>query len=701
MAAISSTTQPTMFERFIRSSDVILAGGVVAIIGMMILPLPTGLLDLLLVFNLSLALTILLVTMYTRRALDFSVFPSLLLIVTLLRLALNVSASRLILLQAHAGEVINAFGSFVVGGNYVVGVVIFIILVVIQFVVITNGAGRVAEVAARFTLDAMPGKQIGIDADLNAGIISEDQARTRRQEIQQEADFYGAMDGASKFVRGDAIAGIVIVLVNILGGFAIGVAQRGMDLSRAAQTYTILTVGDGLVTQIPALMVSTAAGILVTRAASTSHLGEDTLRQLISYPRMFAVSGGLLLAFSFVPGLPRLPFLLLGGLMVTIAVMRWRSGPILAPAAVGAAGAPAGETAEGSQQLQQLTSLLQVDPLEIEIGYDLIPLVDPQATDNLLDRIGRIRRQLATELGILVPTIRVRDNLQLDPTGYVVKLRDVGIASGNVYPNRSLALSSNGPLEPLEGIQTVEPAFGLAATWIPNDDRSRAELLGYTVVDPLGVLTTHLTEILRGQAPSLLGRQEVQKLINSVRADSPNLVDDLIPTMLTVAEVQQVLQGLLRERVSIRDLTLILEALMNRSRGSHDIEALSEIARQALGRSICNQFKDEEGVLHCVTLGPRAERAVGASIEQTERGTVVALEPQLAQAVVAQAVRQIETLMLQGKQPVLLCSSRVRLAVRRLTERSLASIPVLAYAEIPPEVQAVSEGLVELESDDA
>jgi flagellar biosynthesis protein FlhA len=687
------------FDRFMRQSDVILAVAVVAVIAVMIVPLPTGLLDVLLVLNLSMALTVLLVTMYARRPLDFSVFPSLLLIVTLFRLALNVSASRLILLQAHAGEVINAFGNFVVGGNYVVGIVIFLILVVIQFVVITNGAGRVAEVAARFTLDAMPGKQMGIDADLNAGLINEEQARQRRRDIEQEADFYGAMDGASKFVRGDAIAGIVIVLVNILGGFAIGVAQRGFDLSRAAQTYTILTVGDGLVTQIPALMVSTAAGILVTRAASSSHLGEDTLRQLTSYPRMFAIGGTLMLALSFVPGLPRLPFMAMGGIMVAIAVSRWRSPtPDMMESLAGSALA-APESADGSQQLQQLTNLLQVDPLEVEVGYDLISLVDPQASDNLLDRIGRIRRQLATELGILVPTIRVRDNLQLEPTGYAVKLRGNVIAQGNVYPNRSLALSPNGPLDPLEGIQTVEPAFGLAAVWIPNDDRGRAELLGYTVVDPLGVITTHLTEILRAQAPSLLGRTEVQKLLNNVRTESPNLVDDLIPTVLSVAEVQQVLQGLLRERVSIRDLVMILESLANRSRGSRDIDALTEIARQSLGRSICNQFKGEEGVLHCVTVGPYAERAIANAIETTERGIVVALEPQHAQSIVNQTVRQVEALMLQGKQPVLLCSTRVRVALRRLTERSLASIPVLGYAEIPPEVQAISEGMVELEAE--
>ncbi|HEY3117828.1 MAG TPA: flagellar biosynthesis protein FlhA [Chloroflexota bacterium] len=695
MAAIAAPGRTdTGFDRIVRHSDIALALGVVAIVLFMIVPLPTWLLDLLLIANLSLALTILLVTTYARRPLDFSVFPSLLLLVTLLRLALNISASRLILLQANAGEVINAFGNFVVGGNYVVGVVVFIILVVIQFVVITNGAQRVAEVAARFTLDAMPGKQMGIDADLNAGIINEDEARRRRADIEAEADFYGAMDGASKFVRGDAIAGILIVMVNILGGFAIGVAQRGFDLGHAAATYTILTVGDGLVTQIPALMISTAAGILVTRAASDSHLGADTLRQLSSYPRMFGIAGALLIAFSFVPGLPRIPFMALGGFLLTMAFIRSRrlteTAEPLAPARIGT---------DGAQQLEQLATLLQVDPLEIEIGYDLIPLVDPQAADNLLDRIGRIRRQLATELGILVPTIRVRDNLQLDPNAYVVKLRGVGIAKGSVYPSRFLALSPNGPLAPIDGIQTTEPAFGLAATWVTTDDRTQTEVLGYTVVDPLGVITTHLTEVLRTQAPNLLGRQEVQKLLNNVRAESAALVDDLIPTVLSVAEVQQVLQNLLRERISIRDLILILEALANRSRGTHDLDMLTEIARQALGRSISNQFKDDAGVLHCITLGPHAERAIASSVETTERGMVVALEPELTQSIVQQAVRQVETLMLQGKQPVLLCSTRVRLPLRRLTERSLATVPVLAYAEVAPEFQALSEGAIELEED--
>lgn len=693
-ASSARSLRPSALGRLMQYSDVVLAMAVVVIVGMMIVPLPTWLLDVLISVNIAVALTILLVSMYMHEPLNFSVFPSLLLVTTLFRLGLNISATRLILLHAHAGKVIDAFGSVVVGGNYIVGVVVFLILVIIQFVVITNGAGRVAEVAARFTLDAMPGKQMSIDADLNAGLINEDEARRRRRNIEMEADFYGAMDGASKFVKGDAIAAIVIILINILGGFAIGVLQLNMPLGKALQTFTILTVGEGLVSQIPALLISTATGIIVTRAASDSNLGRDMTRQILSNPKPLVIAAGILLALGLVPGMPSAPFLVIGGGLATVAYMLHRS---LKAELAAAAPAPAKEP---TGELESVVRLLALEPMELEVGYGLIPLVDVDQGGKLLSRIGLIRRQTALDLGIIIPTIRIRDNLQLDPNGYVVKMRGVEVAQDGVRPHRYLAMGSGIEDDLLEGIPTKEPAFGLPAAWIDPDLKERAEMLGYTVVDPASVISTHITEVIKSHASELLGRQEVQALINNLKQDYPAVVEELMPELLSIGEIQRVLHIMLRERVSVRNLVSILEALANTARTSRDPDVLSEHARAALARSICHQYVDEGGALHAVTLVPSLTNELAAAVFTSDQGLALGIEPALAQRLIRRIARQGEKVAMGGNQAVVLCPSRIRLPLRRLTERSLPNLPVLAYSEVSSEIQVVAEGVVDLRSDD-
>ena len=678
-------------SRALPFSDIFLGVAAVVIIGLMIIPLPTVALDVLISVNIATALTILLVSMYITEPLQFSVFPSLLLIVTLFRLGLNVSATRLILLQANAGQVIESFGAFVVGGNYIVGIVVFLILMVIQFVVITNGAGRVAEVAARFTLDAMPGKQMSIDADLNAGIINDEQARERRRLIERQADFYGAMDGASKFVKGDAIAAVLIVFVNILGGFGVGVMQLGMPLTDALKTYTLLTVGDGLVSQIPALLISTATGIIVTRAASEANLGHDVASELLSNPRALALGGGVLLLLGLIPGLPKLPFFLVGGVLLGGAYLMRRQQQ----AAVAVVAKE--EAAEAPKEAENVMDLLQVDPMELEIGYGLIPLVDKGRGGNLLQRISLIRRQLALELGIVLPTIRVRDNLQLRPNAYCIKLRGVEIARGELLMNHFLAMNPGGAEGDLNGTPTTEPAFGLPAEWIPAAARERAEMLGYTVVDPASVLTTHLTEVIKVHAPSILGRQATQGLIDNLKREHPALVEELIPNLLSLGEVQKVLQNLLRERVSIRDLVTILETLADRARTTRDTDLLSEHVRHALQRTITYQYKDENNVLHALMLSPHLEETLSASLQPTEQGVALTLDHATGQRLLQRLAREAEKMAAQGFQPVVLCSSRIRLPLKRFTERSLHSLAVLAYGEIPPQIEVRSRGLIALD----
>ncbi|WP_322795798.1 flagellar biosynthesis protein FlhA [Tepidiforma sp.] len=696
MTAAAPARPASSLGRVLGQTDVLLAVGIITIVGMMIIPLPTPLVDLLLTLNLAASIVILLVAIYTEEPLKFSVFPSLLLITTLFRLALNVSTSRLILLHADAGEVVHSFGSFVVGGNLVVGLVVFLILVVIQFVVITNGAGRVAEVAARFTLDALPGKQMAIDADLNAGLIDEAQARQRRREIAREADFYGAMDGASKFVKGDAIAGIVIILVNIIGGLSIGILQQGTGPAEALNLYARLTVGDGLVSQLPALLISTATGIIVTRAAGETNLGHEVFSQVTVQSRPLYIAAAMLAVFSMMPGLPRLPFLVIaaatgaGGYLIDrsrkqaeLADLMQKPEPMPEPEQLGP---------------QQVIQMMTIDPLEIEVGYGLIPIVDEQAGGGLLRRITMIRRQLALELGIVLPTVRVRDNLQLAPNAYVVKLRGVEIARGTLQPGHYLAMDPGTAEGEIPGIETLEPAFGLPARWITPAYRERAELLGYTVVDAESVLATHLTELVRRFAPDLLSRQDTQNLLENLRKEYPALVDDLIPTTLTVGEVQEVLQNLLAERVSIRDLVTICEALATQGRITRDIDLLTEYARAALARQITRQYSDESGTIRVITVGPRTEDEIAAAIQQTDRGAQVAMPPWQVQRLVGVIAAEVERVAAAGRDPIILCSSRIRLALRRLLERRLPNIVVLSYAEITPQAHIEAIGNIEVTS---
>jgi flagellar biosynthesis protein FlhA len=676
-----------------RRGTAVLAVGMFLVLGVMMVPVPTGLLDLALTFNIAFALTVLLVTLYTREPLDFSVFPSLLLVLTLMRLALNVASTRLILSEGFAGRVIEAFGQFVVAGNPVIGLVIFVILVVIQFVVITKGAGRVAEVAARFTLDAMPGKQMAIDADLNAGLIDEGEARRRREQITREADFYGAMDGASKFVRGDAIAGIVITLINILGGFVIGVAQRGLPFTESLNTYTLLTVGDGLVSQIPALIVSVAAGILVTRAAGRdSDLGGDLIQQVFLRPHAVLVASGMLAVLGLVPGLPTLPFLGLATLAAVLGVATLRSQRSAAVTAERTAAEP-----EAPAGPAPVDDVLVVDALEIEIGFGLIPLVDANQGGDLLDRITMIRRQVAQELGFVVPPVHVRDSIQLEPNCYRIRVKGVPVGEAVVEKDRLLAMNPGTATGRVRGIDVREPAFGLPATWIARSDRETADRLGHTVVEPSAVIATHLTEIIKANAPELLGRQEVKELVDGVRERAAAVVDELIPGTLTLGGVQKVLRGLLRERVSIRDLVTILEALADHAGATRDVRTLVEISRQALGRAICDAHRGADGSVAAVTLSPRMENRLGDSLDSASGR--LALPPDQSRNVLQKLHALVEQAVASGTQPVVVTSDRIRCAVRRLIEPALPHVAVLSFAEVGQGTAITSVGTVKLDDE--
>jgi flagellar biosynthesis protein FlhA len=690
----ATTTSNTGLRRILNNSDVMLAIAVIGIVAMMVIPMPPQALDIFLAFNIALAVTIALVSLYIEKPLDFSVFPSLLLILTLFRLALNISSTRLILLTANAGNVINAFGNFVVGGNYVVGIVVFLILMVIQFIVITNGAGRVAEVGARFTLDAMPGKQMSIDADLNAGLINEDEARTRRREIEQEADFYGAMDGASKFVKGDAIAGLIIVGVNIIGGFIIGIIQLNMSLLESLQTYTLLTVGDGLVSQIPALLISTATGIIVTRTAADDTMGSDVVNQITSNPRALMIVSGMLLGFALVPGLPKVPFIVMSIIVgaVTYFIRREKSAETETQAMAEVAHKPPPALADP----EAVTELLQVDTLEVEIGYGLIPLVEAGSSTSLLNRITMIRRQVAMELGFILPKIRIRDNLQLPPNVYTVKLRGAEIARGSLMPGQFLAMAAGPVAEELPGVSTTEPAFGLPAVWIDTTHKERAETLGYTVVDPASVVATHLTEVIKSHAPEILTRQDTRDLLDNLKKAYPALVEDLVPNILSLSEVQEVLKNLLRERISIRDMVTILETISGLAQSVKDPDLLSEATRQALARSISNQQRAADGTIHVITLSPTVERLLAEAMGDLNQGFSLNLDPRLARQLLEAAAGQMEQLAAQGYTPTVLCSATVRLAFKRLTERALPNLSVLSYSEIAPGVDVHAEGMVDL-----
>ena len=676
-------------------SDVLIAVAIVIIVVMMIIPLPTLLLDLLICLNITIALLVVMSVIYNKEALDLSIFPSLLLVTTLFRLALNISSTRLILLDGYAGEVITAFGNFVVGGNPVVGFIVFIILVGINFIVITKGSERVAEVSARFTLDAMPGKQMAIDADLNQGAITDAQAKVRREKIQHEADFFGAMDGASKFVKGDAIAAIVIMLINISGGFVIGMLQRNLSALQALQQYTLLTVGEGLVSQIPALLISTATGLIVTRAGAEGNLGADMVSQLFRNDRIFFILSGVLAFFAIVPGLPGIPFSVL-------AVLCFFIGRALKQSTAATAAQEA-KTEKSVQQQQKkkatspenIVSLLQVDSMELEIGYSLIPLVDTGQGGDLLDRIVMIRRQCALELGLVVPTIRIRDNIQIKPNAYIIKLKGVEIAKGELMLDHYLAMNSGTVFEEVPGIETTEPAFGLPALWIPESEREQAELNGYTVVDAVSVLATHLTEVIKSHAAEILGRQEAQNLVDNLKKTNKTLVEEVVPDLLTVGEVQKVLQNLLAERISIRDMETIFEVLSDYARATKDTEILTEYVRHAMARQI-TQANVQNGQLPCVTLDPALEIRIAGGVQRTDRGSYVSLDPDSMKKLIDSLNNELQKLTNMGYQPIVLTSPAVRLYFRKLVERSVPGIIVLSQAEIEQSVEIQILGVVKI-----
>ena len=683
------------FERFSKNVDLLIAVALIGVLAVMIVPLPAFMLDLALTTSITLSLLILLVGIYTDRSLDFSIFPSLLLMTTLFRLALNVATTRLILAEGHKGEgavgqVIQAFGHFVVGDSYVIGFVVFVILVVINFIVITKGSGRVAEVAARFTLDAMPGKQMSIDADLNAGLITENEARARRKEIEKEADFYGAMDGASKFVRGDAVAGIIITLVNITGGLLIGMFQRGLDLSTAAKTYTMLTIGDGLVTQIPALIISTAAGIVVTRNSGSQNLGQEMAGQLFLKPRAVAIVAGIMGVFGLIPGLPTIPFFIVAGGLGGIAwtITRFNEEKKAKESAVK-------DEASRKPVKENIESMLPLDLVELEVGYGLINIVESDQSGDLLERIVSIRKQFALDMGIVVPSVHIRDNLQLQPGEYRVLIKGNKVGGGTLRPENMLAMDPGNVIRPVPGVATKEPAFGLDALWIGKGQKEEAEIAGYTVVDLPTVMATHLTEIIRGHAHELFGRQEADTLVENFKKTYPKVVQELIPDVLPLGSVVKVLQNLLREQVSIRDLLTIFETLADEGHKQKDTETLTEAVRKALARSITHKYSNERGEIPVMTLAPRVEELVSNSLLQTEQGVQLVMDPRQAQGILTQISKTIEQHPEIAGQPILLTSPTARRHLFKLTNRFLPQVVVLSHNEISSEAQIQAVGIVE------
>jgi flagellar biosynthesis protein FlhA len=686
MAVAENTQIAGQFPDITKNSDLTIAVAVVAILVFMVIPLPPMLLDLLISFNITFALIILLASMYTLRPLELSAFPSILLLITLFRLSLNVASTRIILIHGNegamaAGKVIQAFGNFVVGGNYLVGIIVFIILVVINFMVITKGAGRIAEVAARFTLDAMPGKQMSIDADLNAGLINEHEARTRREEISREAEYYGAMDGANKFVRGDAIAGIIITLANIIGGLAIGVFQNQMSFASAAQTYTLLTIGDGLVTQIPALIVSTSAGIIVSRAGAESNLGAEITSQILYQPRAIGITAIVLFGFGIIPGLPLMPFWALGTLAggLTLLIHRTNRQRLIAEA-------DARESEEKAVPVEHLDSLPLLDTLAIEVGYGLIPLVDAEQDGELLERIKSIRRQVAYEIGIIVPPVHIQDNMQLKPGEYSILLKG----------NQIAAMNPGTVDEEIDGIPTQEPTYGLPALWIKENAKENALAKGYTVVDLAAVMTTHLSEIVKRHGPEFLGRQEVQQLLDNLKDSHPKVLEELIPNYLSLGGVVKVLQNLLREQVPIRDLLQILETLADWAPMTKDLDLLTEYVRQALARTITKIHQNRDGIMPVITLDHSVESAIAAAIQQTEHGSHFALDPNLAQKIATNLVQVLEKSSGLNLQPVIVCSAQIRCHFKKLIDQFIPNISVLSYDEILSNVQIQSLGTLEL-----
>ncbi|MBY0405993.1 MAG: flagellar biosynthesis protein FlhA [Cyanobacteria bacterium] len=701
-AAAGGGKAPLGWKDLLRYNDVVLAVVIVLIVAMMLLPIPAVVLDFLLTLNIALAITILLVTLYTQEPLQYSTFPTILLMSTLFRLGLNVSSTRLILLHGEAGQVIHAFGTFVIGGNYVVGILIFIILIAINFIVITSGATRISEVSARFTLDAMPGKQISIDADLNAGLIDNTEAKRRRKMIQKEADFYGTMDGAGKFIRGDAIAAIIITVVNIVGGLIIGVLQQKMSIVEAATVFTTLTVGEGIVAQIPALIISTATGLLVTRTSADQDLslGSGIAGQMFKNPKVNGIMGALLLCLGLIPGLPNLPFLVVGGIGVGMSVFHHKRMQREELEIEKKEKAAVQQTKTRKRaSADSMLDLLSVETLELEIGYRLVPLIEADNGGDLLERIAQIRRQVALEFGFVLPSVRVRDNLQLAPNQYNIKLRGVMIDSGEVMSDMWLAMNTDPEnTEPIQGIATKEPAFGLPALWIYEDQKEEAEACGYTIVNASAVVSTHLTELIKRYASEILSRSDTHTLLENLKKTAEPLVTDLIPDSITEAELHVVLQNLLREKVSIRDLVVILESLSYHTRVSKDSDYLTEQCRMALSRSICKQYQNPEtGELPSITLSPDVEEQLSNGL--SEDGKMFSLSPVFVQNFIGSMNKEIERVVSSiGVQPVVLCGSRVRLPVKRLIDRSLPQIGVISYNEVGPSVRATAVGMVRLEA---
>ncbi len=691
-----ATQKSGLLSTLAARSDIVLAAAVMGIITVLIIPVPSGFLDFALAFNITFSLVVLLTTLYVTRPLELSVFPGMLLIVTLMRLSLNVASTRLILGEGYAGEVINSFGNFVVQGNYVVGFIIFVILVIIQFVVITKGAGRISEVAARFTLDAMPGKQMAIDADLNAGIITDEVARTRREEISQEADFYGAMDGASKFVRGDAVAGILITLINIIGGFIIGAAMNDMSLAESLKTYSLLSIGDGLVTQIPALLVSTASGVIVTRAASSSNMGTDLTTQLTRQPRAILVTSVVLILFGLVPGMPTATFLVIGLVMGGIGYVTREAQK----ARLQQAEEEAKSTVDQAPVAEARTEdLLKVDQIGLEIGYGLIPMVDANQGGDLLERISTIRKQLASELGIIVPSVRIRDNVQLKPNEYQVKIKGIRVAGSELMPDHYLAINPGFVDEKLDGFDVREPAFGLNATWIIPTLKEVAEANNYTVVEPSATLATHLTEVVRNSAPEILTRQDVQHLVETLKEDYPALVDAVIPELVPLGTLHKVLQTLLAERVPVRDLATIVETTSDYIGATKEPDVLAEYVRMALKRQITEMYKDNTGRINVYTIDPAVEQHLADSVQNTKQGLMLVLEPAMTEKLLEQIGQQTERMQNAGLTAVCICSPNVRLALRRLVEVTYPALAIVSYNEIVPNVEIVSTGMVRFQDD--
>ncbi len=695
MAASSAASN---LRRLFQQGDLWLVGGIFGTILLLIFPVPPLMLDLLLTVSIAMSLLILLIILYVEEPADFAGFPTLLLFVTLFRLALNVASTRLILLDGYAGHIIEAFGNFVVRGNYVVGLVVFLILVLINFVVITKGAGRIAEVAARFTLDAMPGKQMAIDAELNAGILNEEQARNRRRKVEQEADFYGAMDGASKFVRGDAIAAVLITLINVLGGFAIGMMQKGMTVGESLQRFTLLSIGDGLVSQVPALVTSMAAGMLVTRAAARNNLGQELAKQLLFYPRAMTILSGMLVVMAIIPGLPALPFMVLA--LIT-GVVAWRLHK-RRPASLGAAASaakPDGATnapgaAASANGTEKLETLLHVDALQVELGYALVSLADKRKGGDLLERITGIRRTFAQEVGMIVPPIRLRDNLQLAANDYRFLLKSQPIAQGQLMPGYWLAMNATNSRATLKGVPTVEPVFQLPATWITDVERKNAELNGFTVVDAASVLVTHLSETVKRHCHEILSRQDVQNLLDNLKQTHPTVVNELIPSLLTVGHVQRILQNLLAEGLSIRNLAGILEKVADHAAITKNPDELSEHARRALGAQLAKPFQNEHGAIRAITLDPKLEQQIAGGVRQSPTEVSLLLDPRLARHVVDFLSRHIQQMLSAGHPPLILCAPQIRLAFRRFFEATFADLNVLSYNEVPARVEIQSAAVV-------